>query len=364
MAELIVNTKAILNNINKLNNYFEKNNIHWTLISKILSGDKEVLSKILQSPELKRVHSIGDSRLSSLKTIKRIDPDIVTMYIKPPAIQHVKTVVKYANISLNTSIETIKALNHEAKQLGKKHRIIIMLEMGELREGVLRDDFMAFYEEVFGLSNILIEGIGTNLGCMYGIEPTYDKLAQLCLYKQLLEVKFKRDLKLISGGSSITLPLIGKHKIPKTVNHFRVGEAAFLGRSPFNNKKFRNLSTSAFEFDANIIEMSEKDALPDGIISEASIGHIAEQNDVEERTQYRAILDFGILDVDVKEIFPKNSNVKFVGTTSDMTVYEIGSKISDSRKKRYKVGNKVRFDPSYMAVARLMNSRFLTKVVK
>jgi len=241
MSKLVVKTKSIVSNITKLNRYLESHNTQWTLITKVLSGNKTALKKILSHLEIKNLHSIGDSRLSNLKKIKDILPNIVTMYIKPPAIQNVKSVVEYADISLNSSIETIEALNEEAKRSNKKHRIIIMIELGELREGVMREEIIDFYKKVFKLSNIKVEGIGTNLGCMYGIEPTYDKLVQLCLYKQLLEAKFNKDIALISGGSSITLPLIGKHKIPESVNHFRIGEAAFLGKSPFNNKKFRNL---------------------------------------------------------------------------------------------------------------------------
>ena len=51
----------------------------------------------------------------------------------------------------------------------------------------------------------------------YGIEPTYDKMIQLSLYKQLIESKFDKKLDLISGGSSITLPLV-KKKFPKSIS--------------------------------------------------------------------------------------------------------------------------------------------------
>ncbi len=364
MAELVVNTDRIVGNIIKLNEYMQKHNIEWTLISKILSGNREILTRLLNHPSIKQVHSIGDSRLSSLKTIKKLKSDIVTMYIKPPAIQHVKSVVQFADISLNSSFSTIQALNQEAKKQDKIHRVIIMIELGELREGILREGILEFYQKTFELSHIRIDGIGTNLGCMYGVEPTYDKLIQLCLYKQLLEAKFNFDLKLVSGGSSITLPLICKNKIPHAMNHFRIGEAAFLGKSPFHNKRFRNLSTKAFEYDANIIEMYEKETVPDGNISEASVGHTSEEQEQAQTRTYRAILDFGILDVDVKELTPKDSRVNFAGTTSDMTVYDLGANISKSRKAKYKVGKKVRFEPTYMAVARLMNSKFIRKIVR
>ncbi|MGM5480750.1 MAG: alanine racemase, partial [Nanobdellota archaeon] len=273
----------------------------------------------------------------------------------------VEKVIKYADISLNSSKKTIQELDQEAKKQGKTHEVIIMVEMGELREGVLRKDIFDFYEEVFELNNITIIGLGTNLGCMYGIEPTFDKLVQLTLYKKLLEEKFNKNIPLISGGSSITLPLMDKKKIPEEINHFRIGEAVFFGTSPLTNKKYRNLSENAFEFEANVIEFEKKESSPDGKISEASIGHTS-KNSFSGKT-YRAIVDYGILDVNYKELTPKDPQVKFFGITSDMTVYDVGKNEGKGNKNKYHIHSKIRFKPSYMAVARLMNSKFIDKKI-
>ena len=364
MAELYINTKTILDNVRKLDDYLKENDIKWTLVSKILSGNREILDVILNSPVIKNCHSIGDSRLSSLKTIKSIQPDIVTMYIKLPSILSAHSVVKYADISLNSSFHTIEALNREAVAQNKIHQVIVMVEMGELREGVIRDKLLKFYESVFHLCNIEIIGLGTNLGCMYGVEPTYDKLIQLSLYKQLLEIKFDRKLELISGGSSITLPLIKQKKIPTNVNHFRIGEAVFMGKSPLDSRKFRQLSTNAFEFKANIIEMALKEGAPDGKIGDGNVGHAEDFEESEKVVeQYRMILDFGLVDVDNTHLTIKDKKLSFSGTTSDMTVLNF-NKSEKTMRNTYKDGKKVAFKPDYMAVARLMNSRFITKVVK
>ncbi|MCF7792847.1 MAG: alanine racemase [Candidatus Cloacimonetes bacterium] len=358
MAKLLVRTKKIISNIEKLSDYLEKNNITWSLTAKVLSGHKEILKPILKSSTVKKTHSVADSRLSNLKNIRELAPDIKTMYIKPPAIQNIKTVIDVADFSLNTSLNTLEALNEEAKRQKKLHKVIIMIEMGELREGVMRDELINFYSQCFELSNIEVVGIGTNLGCMYGVEPTFDKLIQLSLYKQLIEAKFDRKIDLISGGSSITLPLISRKKIPKLVNHFRIGEAAFLGLTPLTGKKFRNLSTEAFEFDANIIEMEQKESKPDGKLSEGNVGHAAEAKN--SAISYKAILDFGALDVNTDDIKPKDKNVRFFGTTSDMTVYDLGTSVL---QKKFDVGSIIRFKPNYMAVARLMNSKFIEKEI-
>ncbi|MBP9185927.1 MAG: alanine racemase [Bacteroidia bacterium] len=238
MAELIIQTEKIKSNIKFLSNYFNKHNIHWSLITKVFSGDKEFLKHILTDDVIEKIDSVGDSRLTSLKNLKAVNPNMRTIYIKPPAKVYADEVIKYADVSLNSSFTTIQALNEAAKRANKIHEIIIMVELGELREGVNRSDIMSFYEKVFNLSNIDVIGLGSNLGCMYGVTPSYDKLLQLSLYKELISAKFNKQLKFISGGTSITLPLIEMGSVPKDINHFRIGEAAFFGLSPLDKKPF------------------------------------------------------------------------------------------------------------------------------
>ena len=362
MAELIIQTEKIKNNIKFLSKYFDEHNIHWSLVTKVFSGDKEFLKNVLTEDVIEQIDSIGDSRLTSLKNLKAVNPNMRTIYIKPPAKMYADEIVKYADISLNSSFTTITALNTAAKKAGKIHKVIIMIELGELREGVQRKDIIAFYEKVFKLPCIDVIGVGSNLGCMYGVEPSYDKLLQLVLYKELISAKFNKELKFISGGTSITLPLIELGTVPKGINHFRIGEAAFFGLSPLDNKQFKTLSTDTFQFTANIIELEEKNIVPDGVISDANIGHTAEykQSDISE-TSVKAILDFGLLDVDEKDIEFMDDDLEYVGITSDMLVIDIGNNKTKEGKQKYKIGDKMRFKPNYMAVARLLNSKFIEK---
>jgi predicted amino acid racemase len=341
MAELIIQAQKIKNNIKYLSDYFDKHGIYWSLITKVFSGDKEFLKNILTDDVIEKINSVGDSRLTSLKNLKLVNPKMRTIYIKPPAELYADEVVEYADISLNSSFSTIKALNAAAKKAGKTHQIIIMIELGELREGIKRTDIMGFYEKVFELSNIEVIGIGSNLGCMYGVEPTYDKLLQLSLYKELISVKFNKDLKFISGGTSITLPLIEQKSIPKDINHFRI---------------------DTFEFTANIIELEEKETVPEGVINDANIGHTANFDDKNRGvTSVKAILDFGLLDVDKEDLEVLDDKLIFVGITSDMIVVDLGSNKTEEGKKKYKIGDKIKFKPNYMAVARLLNSKFIDR---
>lgn len=119
MAELIIHTKKIQDNIKFLGKYFNSHNIHWSLITKVFSGDKDFLKHVLTNSVIEKINSIGDSRLTSLKNLKAINPNMRTIYIKPPAEMYADEVIKYADISMNTSFSTIKALNESAKKAKK-----------------------------------------------------------------------------------------------------------------------------------------------------------------------------------------------------------------------------------------------------
>ncbi|MFT6127006.1 MAG: putative amino acid racemase [Patiriisocius sp.] len=357
MAELIIHSEKIKENIKYLNNYFEVRNIEWSLITKIFSGDKTFLNAILTKDVVKNMSSVGDSRLASLRNLKEVYPQLKTFYINPPALGRTDDVVAYANVSLNTSIPVIKALNKSAKKIDVIHKIIIMIEQGELREGIKNEDVIAFYENVCNLSHIEVIGIGSNLGCMFGVEPTHDILSQLSLNRTLISKKFNKDLEFISGGTSITLPLLERALVPKDINHYRIGEAAFLGISPLDNKQFKDLHTETFEFYANIIELNEKNVVPGHFTHSCSNKESMDDNDENSSSKsYKAILDFGLLDVNKEDIESEN-NFTYVGATSDMTVIDLGD-----NKTKYKLGDTIKFKLNYIAVARLMSSKFVDKI--
>jgi len=358
MARLKVHVDRLLENIETINAFMRKHEKEWSLVVKVLGTDKAVLTKLLEHPAISGTHSIAVSQWKSLKMVKDINPGLRTMYIKPPSPKNVSYIVKYADISLNTTLSTIKALSDEAVKQDKTHQIIVMIEMGELREGIKREGLIPFYKNIFKLPNLQIIGIGTNLGCMYGIQPTYDKLIQLVLYEQLIEAKFKRSMELVSGASSITMPILERGKVPKGINHFRIGEAAFLGTSPLDNKPILGLNTGAFTFEATIVELYKKENQPDGVITDAAVGNTSEDEILEEGSSYKAILDFGVLDVDADHLIPEDPDLKFFGNSSDLTVYDLGD-----NPRAYKTGDTLRFRLKYMAVAKLMYSRFVEKIL-
>jgi predicted amino acid racemase len=356
MAYIVLNREKLKHNYNFLNKLFKKNNIELAVVSKMLCGNKTFLTELIDLG----VSQICDSRVSNLKAIKEIDRNIETIYIKPPAKRSIKSIVKYADITINTEFATIKLLNEEAKKMKKIHKIMIMIEMGELREGVMGDAFIDFYESVFNLSNIEVVGIGTNLSCLYGVLPNQDKLIQLSLYEQLIEAKFNKNIPYVSGGSSVTIPLIFKGLLPKSINHFRVGETLFLGTDVYNDSTIRNMEHNVFQLFAEIIELSEKPMNPSGEMGTNVEGIEYEFDDSDlGKSSCRAILDIGLLDVDGKHIQPKDTNIEIAGSSSDMIVLDLSK-----NPKNYKVGDLVEFSLDYMGTLTVLNSRYIDKRVK
>lgn len=353
MAHIILNRKKLKENYQYLDNLFNANTIEWGIVSKVFCGSRLYLKEIIGLG----IRQICDSRITNLKIIKSIDPSIETVFIKPAAKRYISSVVKYADASFNTEYETIKMLSDEAVRQDKLHKIIIMIELGELREGVMREDFVDFYAKVFELPNIEVAGIGTNLTCMYGVLPNQDKLLQLCLYEQLIEAKFNKTIPYISGGTSVTIPLISKGLLPKGVNHFRVGESLFLGTDVYNHQPNPNLHQDVFKLYAEIIELREKPMIPDGDLGHNLTGDVLSfENGQTEDTSYRAIIDIGLLDVEANHIFPTSKNIKIVGSSSDMMVVDLGEDYN-----QYKVGSLIELNLDYMGILRVMNCDYVDK---
>lgn len=356
MAFLKLYREKIKHNYNFLDKLFKKNDIEWGVVSKLLCGNKIFIQE-LYNLGIREMH---DTRISNLKAIKQVGEDIQTVYIKPVPKRSIANTIKYADVSFNTDFSTIKLLSKEAKAQDKLHKIIIMVEMGDLREGVMGEHLMDFYAKVFELPNIKIIGLGTNFNCLNGIMPSVDKLVQLCLYKQLIEAKFKRKIAWVSGGSSVAVPLLIKKQIPKEVNHFRIGEALFFGKDLFTDGVIEGMHDDVFRLYTEVIELYEKPIVPTGQQMKNPSGIIPEFDEADfGKKTYRAILDIGLLDCNPRYLVPEDESIKLIEASSDMLVMDLGK-----NKNEYKVGDLVSFQLNYMGALGIMNSNYITKIVE
>ncbi|MDP4663757.1 MAG: alanine racemase [Salibacteraceae bacterium] len=354
MAFITLDRAKLEHNYQFLNQFFAKRNIEWSIVSKMLCGNYDYVKLLCETG----IKEICDARISNLRMVKQINPDIQTVYIKPPAKRSIKSIVKYADVSFNTQIETIKWLSEEACAQHVQHKVVIMIEMGDLREGVMGEEVVNFYSKVFELPNIEVVSFGTNLNCLHGVMPSHDKLIQLSLYKQLIEAKFNRNIPYVTGGTSVVIPLIFNGQLPKGVNHFRVGETLYFGLNLFTGEIIEGMQGDVIKLYAEVIELIVKPKVPMGEMEANPSGEVYEINEEDYgKTAYRAILDLGLLDISPEFLIPEHSGIEISGASSDMLVLDLGD------ESRYKVGDLVPFHLKYMGALGLMNSNYIEKKV-
>ena len=356
MNRLILNLEALQHNIGVVDRLMEQQGAKWTLVTKVLCGYPPALRALSKLG----VRSIGDSRLENLKTIEPTMSGVETWYLRPPNLSEIQQVVALADVSLTTETRIIELLDKEAARQNKVHRIVIMIELGDLREGILPGNLIEFYEHVFKFPNIEVIGIGANLGCLSGTIPTVDQLVQLALYSELLELKFGRRLPFISAGTSAVLPMTLSGHTPKEINHYRVGETVFLGTDLINGGLLADLRDDVFTLESEVAEIKKKSLTPQGEINPGTSPFEMETEEKFAPGQrgYRALLSMGHLDTDVAGLTPVNPAYHIAGASSDITVLNVGEE-----KNSLSLGEKVEFKLSYSALLRSMSGTYVEKVL-
>ena len=354
MATLTLNRDALRANFAELDRRMAGHGMAWGVVTKLLCGHEPLLREVLA---LGPSH-VMDARTSNLRTVKRIDPDLPTVYIKPPAPGNADEVVRWADISFNTELATLAALDEAAGRQGVTHRVVVMVEMGDLREGIRDEQVLDFVGRALRFEHLRLQGLGTNFNCLNGTVPSEAKLRRLGRMRDLVERHFDIALPWVSGGTTVALPMLFQGRVPAEVNHFRVGEGLFFGRDLIAGERFDRMRDDVFELEAEVIEVREKPNAPSGPFGEAPLGGGAGDAGGDPGTSRRALLDLGWLDLQPEFLTPQDEGVEIVDLSSDITVVDVGR-----RAQRTHVGDRLRFRLRYMGALKLLNSAYVDKVV-
>lgn len=360
MNRILIDSKAIRDNYLKVKGWLDDHGASLTVVTKALCGHLETIKALAEMG----VSSIADSRLQNLREISDQKLNFEKWYLRPPSQSQLDQVVGLTDVSLNTELGTVKKLNEVAGSLGRVHKVILMIELGDLREGILPGALVKLYNEIFHLKNINILGIGANLGCFSGTVPSVDQLMQLILYRELLELKFQKSLPVISAGSSVVLPFLLEGRVPSAINHFRVGEAILLGTDLINGGTIYGLRDDAFILEAEIIEMKEKSLTPSGeTLDDIAPFPTGDEGNGDETAPgqrgYRAVVTVGGLDTDISGLKPVNSEYGIAGASSDVTVLNLGD-----NPEGLKTGDTVYFKMGYSTMVRLMNNSYTDRLMR
>ena len=342
-----INLAKITHNAETLMKLYASKGIEIMGVTKGVCGSPEFARVLVSSG----IHVLGDSKIKSIKKMRDANINADFVLIRTPALSEVDSVVKYADISLNTEMEVIKSLSDAAQNNSLVHKIILMIEMGDLREGIMPVDLEKFIQEVLILPGVEMVGIGANFACFGGVKPSEENMKQLSSLARDIENRFSLSLSYVTGGNSANYNWFKSTETTGAVNNLRVGESILLGCETLSRTAIPGLYTDAFTFISEVIESKIKPSVPYGDIAQNTLGETPE---FEERGNIRrAILGVGFQDVLVSGLTPM-TDIEILGSSSDHTVV-------DAKKIDLKLGDNVAFSLNYGALLSVMSSPNIAK---
>ncbi len=342
--KLTHNTKVLMEKCGRLG-------IDAVPVTKVYCGIPEIAKASLAAG----VKMLADSRIENIIKLKELN--VPKLLLRIPMLSQVDEIVEYVDISLNSEYEVIKALSNKALEKGKIHKIILMVDLGDLREGEWSETAVEFAGRIIELKGVRLVGVGTNLTCYGAVIPSKENLGQLVAVAEEIESRYNVKLDIISGGNSSSIHLLEKNEVPKRVNHLRLGEAIVLGTESAYGERIEGTHPDVFTYMAEIIELKEKPSIPIGETGVDAFGEIPVFTDRGIRK--RAILASGRQDIKLDGIKPRDKAAIVLGASSDHLIIDV----SDC-KKDYKTGDIMEFDMSYGAMLAAFTSEYVYKIIE
>lgn len=341
LAQIEHNTKTLISQLAVLG-------VSVTGVTKGVLGCPQIARAMLRGG----VSSIGDSRLENIQRMRNAGITAQFVLLRSPQLSRVDEVVSNVDISLNSELSVIIGLSQAATRLQKKHKIILMVELGDLREGILPTDLATVFEQCLKLSNLEVIGIGTNLSCLSGVKTDDKNMRLLASASREIERKFQLTLPIISGGNSATINWLYANPSVAPINHVRIGEALLLGTETLARTPIQGFHQQAITLVAEVIESKVKPSIPEGSIGENAFGRIptfSQRGEIQ-----RSILNIGQQDVSTNDIQSCHKHLQIIGASSDHLVL-------DSTRHPLLVGDEVKFNLNYGSLLTLMTSPFVKK---
>jgi predicted amino acid racemase len=355
MAYLEINLKKILQNAKRIKKLMDSKNMSLIGITKVVLGNPSIAKTLIDAG----IEYLGDSRIENIIRMYNAGINAKFVLIRNPSLSELNLVVKYADISLNSEFISIERLSNEAIHQNKIHGIIIMVEMGDLREGVMPDQLEDLIRKVLNLKNIELVGIGTNFKCFAGVIPDERNMKEFSDLVKRVQNKFGKKFNIISGGNSANYNWLISNIDKGAINNLRFGTSILLGVEGINEDPIPDLHQDAFTLVAEIVEMKEKPLYPKGTFQTNAFG---EPSIFKDKTKFpnidgsrnQALLNAGRQDINEKSLIPED-NIEILSATSDYIIVDL-------KDNSFKIGQELRFNLKYEGVLGAMTSPYISKV--
>lgn len=341
---LEVDLPAIRHNARLLVNRLGRRGIAVTGVTKAVRGSSAVARELVRAG----IRSLGDSRIENIEALRDAGVVARMTLIRSPMLSQVDRVVTHADTSFNTEQDIVSALSAAAVARGRVHGVVLMVELGDLREGIMPEDLEQFVAAMVRLPGLNLVGLGTNLACRGGVVPDEANMAEFTRIVGAIESRFDLTLGVVSGGNSATIDwALGTNRVGR-VNDLRLGESILLGREPSHRRPIEGLRTDAFALVGEVIESKVKPGQPWGQVAESAFGTAASGPTSGRIVQ--TIVAIGEQDTDPAGLVPP-AGVRILAASSDHLVV--------ATEQILPIGTELRFEPNYAALLRAVTSSSL-----
>ncbi len=351
MPVLEIKLSKITENAKRILSLCKSHGVEVVGVSKVSLGDP----RIAQALKDGGIKILAESRVQNIERMLENGIDGPFMMIRIPPKSELEKIVSYCEYILVSELQTVQWIEEVSQELSRSPKLIYMVDVGDLREGVWYKEATA---EILQAARFCrksqIVGIGTNLGCYGGVIPTRETLSKLLFIKEELSRK-GIDISIISGGATATLKVLEDGGLPEGINQLRIGEAIILGTDVTNDRTISWLNQDTVLLKAEIIEIRTKPSIPEGQIGYDAFGR--KPQFIDKGLRKRAILALGEQDTVPKQLIPIESGIEVIHASSDHTLIDIteyGGNLA--------LGDFVAFRLTYAALLRAMTCPHVEKV--
>ncbi len=356
MADLLIDIEKLKYNIFAIKKICKENNLGLMGIVKACFTCRPVIKAFADC----EIMDIGFSRIEVGSHCEKDLSNHTRTLIAITIPEFADETVKYFTGSYHSEIESIQSVSESSKKFGIDHHVTLIVDNGDLREGVLPDDAKAYVKQILEMqtknSHLKFAGLAANLGCCSGILPSNENLGTMNTITMDIEKDLGIDVPTLSLGGSIMLDWLSQKPLPEKISQLRVGETILLGNVPIINRHFEGLHSDVFTYRTTALEVKDKPSMPKGELGLDALGR--KPTFYDKGIRKRAILNFGAVDTDPWALQPRGINAEIINSNSEYTIADI-----TENNDNVKSGTVIDFSPGYSALIRAFLSPFVRKIV-
>jgi len=197
-------------------------------VTKCVCADPRIVAVLEKSA----CDGLADSRLKNLAAIRSEKPKLL---IRAAQRHEADEAVRLSDMSFVSEAETARLLGQAARRLERRHRAVLAVDMGDLREGCFfRDeaDIRRTAEAILREPGLELYGVSMNLSDFGGVLPCPENMTGLVTIAERLRAKYDVPIPLVSGGSTVLVKDLMDGTVAPGINHCRMGELWLAGRDP------------------------------------------------------------------------------------------------------------------------------------